>query len=193
MQQVRTSLPSVRADCDAMGLAWHIGRWDGQPVIAHGGATVGQTSHLRVAPGAAVAACLLTNSASSASLGHERFSEVFTEFAGIRPPAVVEPTAEPVGVSPARRHTGRYERVSHRFDVSVRDGELHLLSTLTGTLEDMVDSEPEDLILHPVDATGDRFAARSRPEDPWMEFVFSRLADGTPYLHAGGRLNPKAG
>jgi CubicO group peptidase (beta-lactamase class C family) len=192
MQQARASLPAVRADCDAIGLAWHVGRWDGQPVVGHNGATVGQTSHLRVAPEAGVAACLLTNSASSASLCHELFTEVFAEFAGISPPAPVRPTTEPVEVN-LDRHTGRYERVSHRFDVSARDGELHLLSTLTGTLESMVDSEPEDLVLRPVGTTGDRFAARSRPEDPWMEFVFSQLADGTPYLHAGGRLNPKAG
>ena len=43
------------------------------------------------------------------------------------------------------------------------------------------------------DATGDRFAGRDRPEDPWTEFVFGRLADGTPYLHVGGRLNPRTG
>jgi CubicO group peptidase (beta-lactamase class C family) len=189
MQAPRVRLP-VDRDQNAIGLAWHLGRWDGQPVIGHDGGTIGQTSHLRVAPEAGVAVCLLTNSSSSASLYRELFAEVFAEFAGISPPAAVEPLADPVDLD-LSRHTGRYERVSHRFDVSVRDGQLHVLSTLTDTLDDLVDAEPEELILRPCDATGDRFAARSRPEDPWSEFVFARLGDGTPYLYVGGRLNPR--
>ena len=194
MQEPRARLPLDRADQNAIGLAWHLGRWDGQPVIGHDGGTIGQTAHLRAAPEAGLAVCLLTNSSSSASLYRELFTEVFTEFAGITPPPAVTPTAEPVDLDlNLTRHTGRYERVSHRFDVSVRDGRLHLLSTLTGTLDDMVESEPEELILQPCDATGDRFAGRDRPEDPWTEFVFGRLADGTPYLHVGGRLNPRTG
>jgi CubicO group peptidase (beta-lactamase class C family) len=190
MQEARASLPSVRGGADAIGLAWHMGWWDGQPVIGHDGGTFGQTARLRIAPEAGVAACLLTNSDGSARLHQELFTEVFTEFAGISPPPGVEPTAGPVDLD-LDRHTGRYERASHRFDVSVRDGELHALSTLTGTLKDMVGSEPEDLVLHPCDPAGDAFASRSRPEDPWTEFVFSRLADGTAYLHAFGRLSPK--
>jgi len=194
MQQARARLPVSRADADAIGLAWHLGRWGGQPVIGHNGGTIGQTAYLRVAPEAGIAACLLTNSPSSDSLFHDLFTEVFGEFAAIAPPAAVEPMAGAAGPDlDLHRHTGRYERVSHRFDVSVRDGELHLLSTLTAALDDAVDSEPEDVVLHPCDTTGDRFVARSRPEERWVEFVFARLADGTPYLHVGGRLNPKVG
>lgn len=202
MQAKHVSLPAVKGGMDAVGLAWHLGRWDGQLVIAHDGGTIGQTSHLRVAPEAGMALCLLTNSSSSAGLDQALCAEAFPEFAGISPPAPVQPVpVQPVPVQPGTggadldlgRHTGRYERLSHRFDVTPRDGQLHVLSTLTHKLDGLLNPEPENLILHPCDATGDRFVGRSRPEDPWLEFVFSRLPDGTPYLHVSGRLNPKIG
>jgi CubicO group peptidase (beta-lactamase class C family) len=193
MQEARASLPAARSGgADTIGLAWHISQWDGQPVIGHDGGTIGQTSYLRVAPQAGVAAVLLTNSDDSDRLYRKLFTEVFGEFAGVSPPPGPEPAAEPVDLD-LDRHTGRYERVSHRYDVSVRDGELHLLSTMTVSLDDTVDFEPEDVILHPCGTTGDRFVGRSRPEEEWTEFVFARLDNGTPYLHVGGRLSPRAG
>jgi CubicO group peptidase (beta-lactamase class C family) len=195
MQETRGRLPLDRGAQSAIGLAWHLGRWEGQPVIGHDGGTIGQTSYLRVAPEPGVAVCLLTNGSSTATLYRELFAEVFTEFAGISPPPAVAPAAEPVDLDLdlLTRHTGRYERVSHRYDVSVQDGKLHVLSTQTVTLDDLADNEPEDLILHPLDVTGDRFVLRSYPEEPWTELMFGRLDDGRPYLHIGGRLSPKIG
>jgi hypothetical protein len=50
------------------------------------------------------------------------------------------------------RYAGRYERTSRRFDVSVRDGRLAMELTMTGNLAALVEAEPEDLLLYPVNA-----------------------------------------
>ena len=39
------------------------------------------------------------------------------------------------------------------MDVSVRDGQLRIVLTMTGNLAALTDSEPEELILHPADPT----------------------------------------
>jgi hypothetical protein len=92
-----------------------------------------------------------------------------------------------------QQHAGRYERTSRRFDVTVRDGQLHLVSSLTGDLAALSDEEPTEVVLHPADSTGERFVCRSSDSQPWTALAFSRLADGTPYLFAGGRVTPRVG
>jgi len=78
------------------------------------------------------------------------------------------------------RHAGHYERVSRQFDVSVRDGQLRMVLTMTGHLAALTASEPEDLLLHPADASGTRFVMRSRDDEPWVPLSFGQLGDGTP-------------
>jgi CubicO group peptidase (beta-lactamase class C family) len=192
MQQPRAQIPTIGEAGSAAGLAWRLGRWSGQPVIGHDGGTIGQTAHLRVAPRTGMAACLLTNAASSERLFTELFAEVFGEFAGVSPPPAPEPAAQPPDLDPAR-HTGRYERVSHRFDVSARDGRVHVVSQLTGAIAELVDEAAEEVTLLPADATGDHFVGRTRPEDPWTAFIFRRFGDGRPCLYVAGRVNPLAG
>jgi CubicO group peptidase (beta-lactamase class C family) len=192
MREPQASMPTITGAEDTIGLAWRMTRWGGQPVIGHDGGTIGQTARLRIAPGAGVAACVLTNAASSELLAQALFTEVFEEFAGIAPPPLPQPAAEPVTLDP-RLRAGRFERTSHRFDVSVRNGGVHLVSTLTGPLGDLMEEPTEEFPLYPADATGDRFVGRTRHEDPWTSFMFATLADGTPYLYVGGRVNPLAG
>ena len=64
------------------------------------------------------------------------------------------------------RHAGRYERTSRRFDIRVRDGQLLLMVTMTGNLASLIESEPEELVLRPADASGRRFVVRSHEADP---------------------------
>ena len=71
----------------AIGLGWRVDRWDGQTIVGHDGDTVGQSAYLRIHPEARVAVCLLTNSARSAALYRELFTEVFRPLAGITMPA----------------------------------------------------------------------------------------------------------
>jgi hypothetical protein len=88
------------------------------------------------------------------------------------------------------RHAGRYERTARRYDVSVRDGLLQATATTTGSLSALTGPDPEEVSLYPADSTGRNFVCRSRDIDPWIPVTFGELADGTPYLFAGGRIAP---
>jgi CubicO group peptidase (beta-lactamase class C family) len=209
MQQPQAAIPEFSAPGAAVGLGWRLGRWDGRMIVGHDGDTVGQSAYLRIDPEARLAVCLLTNTAESVPLFQELFSEVFGTLAGITMPAVPLPLGSPTGRNGSQAGSngsqaaaagpggadagmkelaGRYERTSRRFDVSVRDGQLHVIITVTGNLADLVDSEPEELVLHPADTSGRRFVLRSRDDEPWAPLSFGQLPDGTPYIYMGSRV-----
>ncbi len=77
--------------------------------------------------------------------------------------------------------------------MSVRDGQLRVVVTMTGNLAALTAAEPEDLVLHPADSSGTRFVLRSRDDEPWVPLSFGQLGDGTPYLYLGGRVTPQTG
>jgi CubicO group peptidase (beta-lactamase class C family) len=193
MRQPRAEIPNFASPGAAVGFGWRMSRWDGATIVGHDGDTIGQSAYLRIDPVARVAACLLTNSAESASLYRAVFTEVFEAYAGMTMPADPEP-ADPTVVTDAdlARHAGRYERTSRRFDVSVRDGLLRIVMTTTGNLAALTDAEPEELVLYPADSSGVNFVCRSRDEDPWSALSFARLPDGTPYVFMSGRVTPRA-
>ncbi|MFY9913864.1 MAG: hypothetical protein WAK18_04290, partial [Nocardioidaceae bacterium] len=89
------------------------------------------------------------------------------------------------------RHVGRYERTSRRYDVSLTNGRLQLVSTMLGDRALIGDEGPQTLVLHPADETGDKFVCRSHPQEPWAALSFGRSADGGDYLHLGGRMTPR--
>jgi hypothetical protein len=68
-----------------------------------------------------------------------------------------------------------------------------MVLTMTGNLAALTASEPEDLLLHPADSSGNRFVLRSRDDEPWVPLSFGRLGDGTPYIYLGGRVTPRTG
>jgi hypothetical protein len=123
------------------------------------------------------------------------FSEVFGSLTGAAMPEPPRPCTAPpdAAVPDAERHAGHYERASRTFDVSVRDGQLRMVLTMTGNLAALTDSEPEDVLLYPADSAGTRFVLRSRDDEPWVPLSFGQLGDGTPYLHLGGRVTPRTG
>lgn len=196
MRRPSVFIPAFADRGSAVGLGWRITRWDGQPVIGHDGGTIGQSAYLRIAPKAGVAVCLLTNSSQSESLYERLLAEVFSDVAGLAMPAGPQPAD---GISPSvtevppERHAGRYERTARRYDVSVRDGMLHVTATTTGSLGALTGPQPDVVTLYPADGTGRNFVCRSRETDPWTPVTFGELADGTPYIFASGRLAPKAG
>ena len=193
MQQPQAEIPGVTdGRGDAVGLTWRMNRWDGRQIIGHDGSTIGQTAYLRIDPQARVAACLLTNSPETHGLYQQLFSEIFSACAGIRVPAGPEPAAGLAGLD-LQRHAGRYERTSWRYDVSVRDGRLHVIPGMTDARESFSDDEPPEFDLHPADGTGDRFVTRLYDSEPWSPVVFGRLGDQTPYIYASGRITPRAG
>ena len=193
MQQPRAAIPDFDAPGGATGLGWRVSQWDGRSIIGHDGFTVGQSAYLRVDPQAQVAACLLTNSAQSASLYQAVFTEVFGTLAGVSMPACPQPAPGGGTGLDLGRHAGRYERTSRRFDISAGDGLLHLLVTATGELATLSEAQPEELILYPADASGLNFVCRRRDDEPWVPVSFGQLADRTPYMFGGGRVTPRTG
>jgi CubicO group peptidase (beta-lactamase class C family) len=187
MQQPQFDIPGLTESPQQIGLAWRMQRWGGHRIVGHDGGTVGQLAYLRIDLDSQVAAVLLTNGSASSAMFQPLFAEIFDAYAGVMPPPDPEPASQPLPQLDLSRHVGRYERESRRFDVSLHDGQIQVVSTLTGTLAAIDDEGPHQLTLHPVDATGDYFVARMRDESPWLGFIFDRLADGTPYLYFSGR------
>ena len=77
--------------------------------------------------------------------------------------------------------------------MSVRDGQLRMVLTMTGNLAALTDSEPEDLLLHCADSSGTRFVLRSRDDEPWVPLSFGQFGDGRPYIYLSGRITPRVG
>jgi CubicO group peptidase (beta-lactamase class C family) len=192
MRQPRAEIPGLGGGPEAVGLGWRLDRWSGRQIFGHDGGTIGQTAYLRIDPEARVAACLLTNSPESQSLFRRLLQEVFGRYAGVSLPAVPEPAPGPVP-DDLQRHAGRYERTSWWYDVSLRDGRLHMVSGASGDRASFTDEEPHEFDLHPVDATGDNFVCRANDGQPWTPLLFGRLADQAPYVFLGGRITPRVG
>ena len=198
MQQSQAAIPGFGTAAGAVGFGWRLSRWDGRVVIGHDGDTIGQSAYLRVDPQARVTACLLTNSAETATLYRQVFGEVFADLTGAALPADPGPAdADPGGADPGGpgldQRAGRYERTSRRFDITVRDGRLHMVLTITGELAALTAAEPEQLVLFPADSSGANFVCRSRDGEPWTPLSFGELADGTPHLFMSGRVTPRVG
>jgi CubicO group peptidase (beta-lactamase class C family) len=191
MQQQRAEIPGA-GDPAAVGLGWRLHPWGGRRIFGHDGGTIGQTAYLRIDPEARLVACLLTNSPQSQSLFQRLFSEVFGAYAGVTVPPTPGPEAG-LTIPDLERHAGRYERASMRYDVSVRDGGLHLVSGPTDARVAFSDEESHEFDLYPADATGDNFVARSDDRQPWSPAVFGRLGDQAPYMFLGGRITPRVG
>jgi hypothetical protein len=128
-------------------------------------------------------------------LYREVFSEVFGALAGVTVPAPPSPgSAGTGGTADLEPYSGRYERTSRRFDVSVHNGQLRIVLTMTGNLAALTESEPEELPLYPADSfdsSGTRFVLRSRDDEPWMPLSFGQFGDGTPYIYLSGRITPR--
>jgi CubicO group peptidase (beta-lactamase class C family) len=192
MQQPRAVIPEFAAPGAAIGLGWRLGSWGGRAILGHDGDTIGQSAYLRIDPEARLAVCLLTNAAESQSFFRAVFDEVFGSLVGVTMPASPLP-ARSAGGPDLERHAGWYERTSRRLEVSVRDGRLHMVLTVTGKLAELINSEPEELTLYPADSSGDRFVLRSHEDEPWVPLSFGRLPDRTPYLYLAGRVTPRVG
>jgi CubicO group peptidase (beta-lactamase class C family) len=207
MRRPRAAIPDFGLPDAAIGLGWRLGSWGGRAIFGHDGDTVGQSAYLRIDPEAQLAVCLLTNAGESESLFRALFDEVFGDLVGVTMPAGPRPARsagspdQAAGIAGVaddpdldlERHVGRYERASRRFAVSVRDGRLHMILTVTGELADLFNSEPEELILYRADSSGDRFVLRSHEDEPWVPLSFGHLPDRTPYLYLTGRVTRRVG
>ena len=188
MRRRQFGIPADAARGAAVGLAWRLYPAGGRLIIGHDGGTVGQSAYLRIDPQAQLITCLLTNSPAAGALYQQLFSEIFQAYAGIRDtPHGHQPATGPVDVD-LDRHTGRYERTSRRHDVFARNGVLHMTSVMTGDRARFSADGPQEFVLHPADASGDRFVFRSHDAEPWIPVLFGQLDDQMPYLFTGGRI-----
>jgi hypothetical protein len=117
---------------------------------------------------------------------------VFGGYAGVTVPPGPGPAPGPANPD-LQRHAGEYERTSWRYEVSVRDGRLHMVSGASEDRAALSDEGPHEFDLHPADATGDNFVCRSDDRQPWSPVVFGRFSDRAPCLFLGGRITPRTG
>ena len=92
--------PQVESpDRYTLGSHWGLGvilfDWDGHRVYGHDGATIGQSSMLRIVPEAGLAMCLLVNGGDVQPVYRTIFGELAGELAGIAMPPPLEAPAQP--------------------------------------------------------------------------------------------------
>lgn len=188
MQEPQIEVPDKWFLATHWGLGWFLDQWDGAKVYGHDGGTIGQAAFLRILPEHDLAICLLTNGGDTITLYRTVFNEIAAEFAGVRMRPALEPTTEPLAFDPAD-YVGTYERASTRLDITERDGGLVMTVTLSGIIAILAGGEPVEMALHTFEPG---VFVTKRPEfDAWITVVFYELADGTRYIHHGGRATPK--
>jgi CubicO group peptidase (beta-lactamase class C family) len=137
---------------DAIGLATFMWDWDGDgryEIFGHDGSTIGQAAWARYHPASGTAFCLLTNGGNGKALADRLIREVFSDAAGIVPPAPPKPDAT-LTVAPAR-YVGRYANTMEEIEVSEDGGKL--VATVTPAPDYAVMSGgPKRIPLEPVSA-----------------------------------------
>jgi dipeptidyl aminopeptidase/acylaminoacyl peptidase/CubicO group peptidase (beta-lactamase class C family) len=189
MQERQVDLPDTHSLGDSWGLGWIRYGWSDHRLVGHDGNTVGQSAFLRLLPEQGLAVTLLTNGGNTRDLYHDLYREIFAELGGVDMPRPLAPPASPPSLDPSP-YLGTYERASVRTEVFERDGRLLLRTTVTSPELDLV---PEERVKeHELVAVGDGlYALRAPGVQTWTPVRFYQLADGTPYVHYGGRANPK--
>jgi len=184
MREPQGVVPNPKA-FDRIGLGWRLGDWDGVRVLAHDGATLGQTAMLRVVPERGFSCCLLTNSAEGESLAERVLPEVFASYADLAVPEGPRPDldARPGDLD---RLAGRYHRRAVDFEVTTGDGGLTIEVLPAADLPWA--GEAETMRMLPADAGGRRFVGRAAEGLPWWPVEFGELDDGRAYLCSGGRI-----
>ena len=185
MREPQGVVPNPKA-FDHIGLGWRLGDWDGVQVLAHDGATLGQTAMLRVVPERGFACCLLTNSAEGESLEERVLPEVFASYAGLAVPEGPrpDPDARPGDLD---RLAGRYHRRAVDFEVTVGEtaGSRSRCSrppTCRGRAR-----RRRCGCCRPTPG-GRRFVGRAAEGLPWWPVEFGELDGGRAYLCSGGRI-----
>jgi CubicO group peptidase (beta-lactamase class C family) len=186
MQQAQAEVPDRWTLGSSFGLAWLLSDW-GRPVLGHDGGTLGQNAFLRVLPGETpVVLALLTNGGDMRELYQDLFDAVLEGRAQM--PPRLEPPASPLSVDPAP-YAGTYSREGMTYVVEPRDDELVLVARPTGPLAVAMGTDEVEAPLIPFD--DDAFLTRLPGVAGWLPAVFVE-ADGTRFLHLGGRATPSA-
>jgi len=180
-QYPRPGSPSGHAQ---VGLGWMLDEWSGQPVIGHDGGTMGQLSFLEILPERGLAVCLLTNANTGGLLWRDLAAFVFSELAGIVPPAVPHPSDEAPRLD-LSKYQGQFTRLSLAAEITVQGDVLLLTLKSSGPLVEPAEAEPVTVSLRAVDA--ERFYLRE-PDGSDTIAAFSDFDDeGRPQYFFLGR------
>jgi dipeptidyl aminopeptidase/acylaminoacyl peptidase/CubicO group peptidase (beta-lactamase class C family) len=190
MASWQVDLPDKHMLGDSWGLGWFRCDWDGNRLIGHDGNTIGQTAFLRLLPSEGLAVTLLTNGGNGHGLYEDIYREIFAELAGVAKAEPIKPPAEPVTVD-LDRHVGTYERASSLIEVFQAEDGLHLRTTVTGPLAEMVTEKTQEYPMVPVD--DNLFVILEPGMQTWVPVTFYELPTGERYLHFGVRATPKVG
>ncbi|WP_433509008.1 serine hydrolase domain-containing protein [Nonomuraea sp. CA-143628] len=186
MWEPQVDIPNPYALGRQWGIGWILDEWDGHQVISHGGNTIGQHAMLWAVPDTGTIVCVTANGGHSGAFTHAVATELFAELDGLSVPRRLGPPETPVQVD-VDGYVGVYERAGSRSTLTVRDGELWILSEATGALAAL--QPPMEMKLVPVDEV--TFVCRREGDPDWLSAVFYRLEDGSPYIHLGARATPK--
>jgi CubicO group peptidase (beta-lactamase class C family) len=192
MREPQVAMPEQLTLGGSIGLSWILSDWGGHRIFGHDGGTIGQSAYLRVLPGDAtrpdLTVALVTNGGQMKDLHLDLFGEVFDELAGVTMPPRVEPPAVPPHVDPDR-YVGHYWRESMDIEVVARGEGLVLVNRPTGVLATAMGASVVESPLLPY--ADDVFLASLPTVSGYLGAVFYEIADGTRYLHFGGRAAAK--
>jgi CubicO group peptidase (beta-lactamase class C family) len=187
MREAQLSRPPTLDVPLTQGLGWLMSDWNGLSVIGHGGGTIGQHSFLEAIPERDLVIALLTNAATGEALWRDLGRWLFETLADARMPRVPRPADPPPWLA-LDDYAGTYERLGHRYDLTVAGGQLIMTDHLTGPIAKIRTAEPPPLILRPVSA--EEFYVADEDGDALV--IFRDFDQGRPrYLFWGSRLAPR--
>jgi CubicO group peptidase (beta-lactamase class C family) len=171
----------------AQGLGWLLSDWNGLSVAGHGGGTIGQRSFLEAIPERDLVIALLTNAPHGGALWRDLGRWLFQTLGDARMPRVPRPP-DPAPELPLENYTGTYERLGHRYELTVSDGQLVMTSQLTGSVAELWPTQPPPVILRPV--TPESFYVADDDLDALV--TFHEFDQGRPgYLFCDLRMAPR--
>jgi CubicO group peptidase (beta-lactamase class C family) len=179
-------LPAPTSTASAFGLGWGISEWEGQPVLAHDGGTIGQAAALRVIPGEGVVIALVTNGGDWLGFRDAVLDTVMAGLSGPRPPSSPRPPRQPVALN-AADYVGRYERLGVELLVEALDAGLLLRCRNTDAVERQTSGSGSERRLIATGPDAVLVQEHSRRQ-VWSAVRFLRSSSGpVDYLHCGGR------
>lgn len=189
MRQVQVELPSTATlGAHAWGLGWILFDWDGHDVIGHDGATLGQASTLRIAPGEDLIVSVLTNGGKVRGFLHEMTATLFDELADVAVPEETSPLDDPSSVD-VSRYTGTYGQETAGYHFHVRDRQLLLDIEPRSEHAKQLVPELEDVAVRP--AGGDDFVAEIMGQPSTISFFAFNGDDRPRFAHVGFRALPR--
>jgi hypothetical protein len=191
MREERVTLPKY-GTASGWGLGWMLFDLDGGQLIGHNGATLGQTSCLRIEPKSGLIMSLLTTGGDGrvATFFREMSNQIFGEHCGITSPSPVDelPTVDLPGID-LDRYCGTYRRLALEFEISNSQGSLQL--TGRGLKLPWSEAPEQQTTLRPLSEQA--FAVESPGPLAGSPVLFEDFGEqGQPqFISIGGRLTPR--